>query len=436
MRFHTFLPSLVLLLISDLIALNKALLPSRISHNSNVASRLQRLALSSSQDAAGISLEAEIRSMRAREIKAELTKIGVSTVGLFEKEELVQSLLKSRRETAPNTQSTQTVPTPKASSGAISAPLYFTNLDTDLKIAAVNMSGGITLNPSDQPYATVKIEVQEKGNVFALQLLLDTACSGFVLRPSVVEKHNLPKMSTPVTLTGAGGTMTAQGLTQISRFAFGGETFGPLPAAVQDIGALPQSLDGIIGLSFLNQFSCVDMDFMNGQVTLYRKGEVPPPGSVSGSLVSQGTMSMIPHLGLYAVDAFFGGRGPVKMLVDSGAANTFLSWYGIDKLGISRDNNSVLKRLDNPMGAMGSDNNVAMLTHRIHVSSTLQLGSKTNGLSLKNEKRLHIDIGDIAILDSLQPYGVCGILGIDALMRCSCVRMTFGTSQQEVLLFE
>jgi predicted aspartyl protease len=430
MRFHTFVPSLVLLLISDLIALNKALLPSRICHNSHIASRLQRLALSTSQDAAGISLEAEIRSMRAREIKAELTKIGVSTVGLFEKEVLVQSLLKSRRETAPNTQSTQTVPTPKASPGAISAPLYFADLE------AVKMAGGITLNASEQPYATVKIEVREKGRVFTLQLLLDTACSGVVLRPSVVEKHNLPKMSTPVTMVGAGGTMAAQGLTQISRFAFGGETFGPLPAAIQDIGALPQFLDGVIGLSFLNQFSCVDMDFVNGQVTLYRKGEMPPPGSVSGSLVSQGTMSMIPRYGIYAVDVFFGGRGPVKMLVDSGATNTFLNWNGIDKLGISRDNNSVLKRLDNPMGAMGSDNNVAMLTHRIHVSSTLQLGSKTNGLSLKNEKRLQIDIGDIAILDSLQPYGVCGVLGIDALMRCSCVRMTFGTSKQEVLLFE
>jgi predicted aspartyl protease len=435
MRFHTFLPSLVILLIIDLIALNNAFLPSRISHNFHVASRLQRLALSASQDAAGISLEAEIRSMRAGEIKAELTKIGVSTVGFLEKEDLVQSLLKSRRETGPNTQSTQRVPTPKASPGAITAPLYFTNLETELKVAAVNVAGGITVNPSDQPYAAVKIEVNEKGKVFSLLLLLDTACSGFVLRPSVVEKHNLPKMSTPVTMTGAGGTTAAQGLTTISRFAFGGETFGPLPAAVQDIGALPKSLDGIIGLSFLNQFSCLDMDFRNGQVTLYRKGKMPPPSSASGSLVSQGTMSMIPGLGIYGVDVFFGGRGPVKMLVDSGAANTFLNWKGIGKLGISRDSNSV-KRLDNPMGAMGSDNNVAMLTHRIHVSSTLQLGSKTDGLSLKNEKRLHIDIGDIAILDSLQPYGVCGILGIDALMRCSCVRMTFGPSRQEVLLFE
>jgi hypothetical protein len=200
-------------------------------------------------------------------------------------------------------------------------------------------------------------------------------------------------------------------LTQISKFDIGGESFGPLPAAVQDIGALPQSLDGIIGLSFLNQFSCADMDFVNGKIVLYKRGSgMPSIESASGTLVARGDMSMLPQLGIYTVDCFLGGRGPVKLLVDSGAANTFLNWKGIENLGISRDNNSVLKRLDNPMGAMGSDNTVARLTHRIHVSSSLQIGSKTtgDGLSLKNAKRLHIDIGDIAILDVLQPYGVVG----------------------------
>eukprot|EP00980_Cylindrotheca_fusiformis_P021604 scaffold8454_cov136-Cylindrotheca_fusiformis.AAC.5 len=394
-----------------------AFLPvQKSTHNFNDQSYWH--ASGTSEGASGISMEEEIRSMRAREIKTELTKIGVSTVGLFEKEELVQCLLRTRRETAPKPQSTEAMPPPsRPSSGAISTPLYFTSLDTGLKIAAVNIAGGITVNPSEQPYATVKVDAQEKGSTFELRLLLDTACSGFVLRPSVVERHNLTKMSTPVTVTGAGGTAGGSGLSQISRLTLGTASFGPMPAAVQDIGALPQSLDGIIGLSFLSQFSSLDMDFVDGQVTLYEQGVVATLDSVSGSLVSRGSMSTIPHLGLYAVDVFLGGRGPVKMLVDSGAANTFLNWNGIDKLGISRNDSSFLKRLDSPMGAMGSDNNVTRLTHRLHVSSTLQVGDKVNGLSLANERRLSIDIGDIPILDSLQPYGVCGILGIDALMR-------------------
>ena len=40
---------------------------------------------------------------------------------------------------------------------------------------------------------------------------------------------------------------------------------------------------------------------------------------------------------------------------------------------------------------------------------------------MKNDKRLAIDIGNIAILDALASYNVVGILGIDALMRCSCL---------------
>jgi len=381
-----------------------------------------------------ISLEEKVRAMRAKEIKAELVSYGVSTVGLFEKEDLVQRLLSKKMEDSSGTPSPE--PSNSSSLRVISVPLYFTSLDDNLKIAAVNSDSGITVNPSEKPFATIKVDVQEKSSSFTLQLLLDTACSGLVLRPDVVKKWNLPESSMPVTMTGAGGSSVAQGLTKLS-FDVGGKRFGPLPAAIQDIGALPNSLDGIIGLSFLQEFCCVDLDFVKGQLRLYdRKRKIPAIDSASGTLVGNASISVIPQLGLHAVDVYLGGRGPVKMLIDSGASNTFLNWNGIDKLGISRDNDSFLKRLSNPMGAMGSDNNVARLTHRIHVSSTLQIGSNAQGLSLKNKKRLSIDIGNIAILDSLEPYGVCGILGIDALMRCSCVRLVLETGKRELLIFE
>ena len=87
------------------------------------------------------------------------------------------------------------------------------------------------------------------------------------------------------------------------------------------------------------------------------------------------------------------------------------------------------------MGAMGSDNTVAALTHRIHVSSFLRLG-EGDGLSLQNGKRLSIDIGDMAILSPLEPFGICGILGVDALMRCSRVRLQFSPSKSDIYLME
>jgi predicted aspartyl protease len=376
----------------------------------------------------------ELRAMRVKELKAELSALQVSTQDAFEKEQLIQRLYESRKR-GDKAKQTSSQAVAQTSGTVIRAPLFFTSMDQDLRIAAVNMNGGITVNPSDQPYATIQIQVELSGKTFPLTLLLDTACSGFVLRPSVVDKYNLPKLQTPVTMTGAGGTVGATGLTQLERFRLGETSFGPLPAAVQDIGALPSSLDGIIGLSFLSQFSVVEMDFIKGELVLYKRGE-PAPVVDDSRVVAKGDMSLLP-LGIYVVDVFFGSRGPVKMLVDSGASCTFLNWKGVSDLGIDRKNknNSFLEQLSSPMGAMGSDNVAMQLTHRINVSSALRLGrGELPGLSLKDSKRLSVDIGDIAILDQMRSQGVGGILGIDALMRCKGVRMSFQGPRKEIWL--
>jgi predicted aspartyl protease len=389
-------------------------------------------------------LEAAIQAMKVKEIKEELTQLNISSNDVFEKEQLVQRLLKARQQ-GKRLQDFSTKSTSEQNRGrdVIVAPLYFTNMDSNVKVAAVNMDGGIQVNPSDQPYATVEFEVSaESGaSTFPLRLLLDTACSGFVLRPSVVAKNDLPKMSTPVTMTGAGGTVGATGLTQLSKFSIGGESFGPLPAAVQDIGALPSALDGIVGLSFLHNFAAVDMDFSNGKLRLYKRAsQVPEISPDQGTLVARGRMDLIPQYGIYTVETMLGSRGPVNLLVDSGAASTFLSWQGVSQLGLSRNDSSFLQRLSNPMGAMGSDNVAMQLTHRLGVSSTMKLGNpKTSnlpGLSLSGAKRLEIDIGDIAILESMKSQPVGGILGIDALMRATCVRLVFVGSNREILMYQ
>ena len=416
-------------------------------------SRGRTAAFQSSASSDTVSIE-EIRAMRVKELKAELTALQISTTDVFEKEELVERLYQARVNNG-NSKTQQPKSSPTASSqpstssassatsnskDVVHGPLFFTGLDEGLRIAAVNVDGGITVEPGDQPYVTIQIEVVKKSNgeSFPLSLLLDTACSGFVLRPNVVEKYNLPKLSTPITMTGAGGTAGNTGLTQIDSFTFGGTTFGPLPAAVQDIGALPRALDGIIGLSFLNQFACVEMDFIQGDITLYKTLQsVPPIMSEDRKIVAKGEMDMIPTLGIYTTNVMLGTRGPVSMLVDTGAANTFLNWYGVENgLKIDRNDNSFLQRISN-WGAMGSDNVSMQLTHRINVSSTLNLGDKQlPGISLKDSKRLSIDIGEIAILDSLRRQNVGGILGIDVFMRCSGVRLFFQGQKKEILLLD
>jgi hypothetical protein len=197
--------------------------------------------------------------------------------------------------------------------------------------------------------------------------------------------------------------------------------FGPLPAALQDMGALPQALDGIIGLSFLSQFDSVEFNFVDELVSLYDNDTPAPPGH--WNKVAEGEMHMLGSLGIYAVDTWWGGRGPIRMLVDTGAATSYWSWSGVSKnLHIPRDSPTV-QRLSNSMGVMGSDNKATPLTHRIYVSSRMGLPGGS-GVDLSNG-RIAVDIGDIPILQHLETLGVGGMLGLDLMRRCSAVLVRF-----------
>ena len=164
---------------------------------------------------------------------------------------------------------------------------------------------------------------------------------------------------------------------------------------------------------------------------------MPTTTSMGQVVVAQGDLTLVGSLSIYTVATTLGGRGPVTLLVDSGAAHTLLNWKGVADLGLSRQSPAVAP-LDPrmKMGAMGSDNAVMQFTHRLHVSSQVNFdnGNTNNGnsnsqllpgLSLQDDRRLPIDIGNIPILDALQSQGVGGILGIDVMMRCAAVQMTF-----------
>lgn len=386
----------------------------------------------------------ELRAMSVADIKRELSSLKTPFNDVFEKEGLIRRLHDARTKTS----NTRTTPTATATSATntksnrdvLQAPLYFTSLDTNVRIAAVNVQhGGITVNPAEKPYPTIKIQVPsgKTGQSFTLTLLLDTACSGLVLRPNIVAKHSLPSYKNPVSMTGAGGVAGTAGLTQLETFTLADATFGPMPAAVQDIGGLPRDLDGIIGLSFLSQFAGIEMDFRRGVVSFFKSAQAFDENNNDNSnnnkddsktmtVLAEADMELVPRLGIYTVEVMLGGRGPIKMLVDSGAASSFLNWKGVADLGLERSSPAIVP-IQGSMGAMGSDNMAIQLTHRIGVSSTLNLGrspssSSYPGISLQ-DARLPIDIGQIPILDRV--HGAGGILGVDALMRSAIVRFSF-----------
>ncbi|GAX23406.1 hypothetical protein FisN_15Lh127 [Fistulifera solaris] len=378
--------------------------------------------------------------MSVRELKAELSQLKQSTDDVFEKEQLVQRLFQARASQITTTDDTTPTTRPSESSSGsnpIQIPLLFTYMDDNIKIAAQNfVDGGIIAEAGNQPFATIQLTVEGKQGDFQLNLLLDTACTGLVLRPEIVSKFNLPSFTTPVTMTGAGGQAGSTGLTQLDKFKVGDQSFGPLPAAVQNIGALPKELDGILGLSFLSRFECVEMDFSKGKVTFFH--EKPTPTLDNLQIVAEGEIKLIPRLGIYSVHVYLGGKGPVEMIFDTGASASLLSWKGIADLGLSKNSNFV-HALSTRMGAMGSDNTAIQLSHRINISSKIDIGKPGSypGILLgAGSKRLSMDVGDIPLLKNLENQGVGGILGIDALARCAVLRFNFQGKKRMVTMLQ
>jgi len=369
-------------------------------------------------------LLAEIRSMRVKEIKDELRKRQISTTDVFEKEELVKRLHEDRMSGGKNKKKT-TNNSSSSNDDVIEGDLLFTSMETGRSIPAYNKES-IQIEGVGTPYPTIQIRVNDR---FDLTLLLDTACSGFVLRPSVVKEHNLKSSTTTATITGAGGNVNT-GVTQLDKFTYGGTDFGSLPAAVQEIGALPQALDGIIGLSFLNQFACVEFDMINGKLRLYRRNTEPPIPEGYG-VSARGEM-ISTKLGIYSTDITIDGRGPIKMLVDSGATSSFLSWQGVSDLGYTK---SMLQELSGRMGVMGSDNFAMQLTHTLPVEIFVNIGEQTKyfGVPVDRQSNVCIDVGNIAILESeLKDDRVVGILGMDLLQINSFVRVSFSSGSSHL----
>jgi len=199
----------------------------------------------------------EIRQLRGREIKKLLEERDIPTTGIFEKEELVTRLVAACIEDNGKFFRGDIQP---PLSATISTPLVFlaTGDSNGPSVKAQNVLNDVFIRPSSTgklPAIRVTLPPNNSNNYNSrtLTMLVDTACSGVVLRPSSASKANLRVVNAPVSMTAAGGSTSGTKLTQFDSFTVEGVSFGTCPVAVQDIGALPDGLDGIIGLSFLNQ---------------------------------------------------------------------------------------------------------------------------------------------------------------------------------------
>ena len=148
------------------------------------------------------------------------------------------------------------------------------------------------------------------------------------------------------------------------------------------------------------------------------------------TIVAKGTIAAT-KLGIYTVDTLLDGRGPVKLLVDTGAASTFMNWNGVAQMGYSSSSEKI-EPIRDAIGAMGADKIALQLTHRYVLKRRWNIQTTQNtegvyspGIALRGtdfENGINIDIGDLPVLDALKSDGAGGILGADLLMMCDVVR--------------
>ena len=387
-------------------------------------------------------LVAEIKSMRVRELKEALIAANVSIDDVFEKDELVKRLVdyrgkeknapadgRTKNPAADGDDNRSTNPsgmkagTTQSTTSTISIPMDFHSLTPDKAVHSRNSN--VFLRPSPGKYPSINLNIP--GNARPMTLLVDTACSGLVVRPDIVDMYNLPKLNTGVTMTAAGGTMTGASVSQLNKAKLDdGTILDDLMVAGQDIGALPDKLDGIIGISFLDQFKSCNFDFKNSNLILRKKNSSDDSSMAKDNIEVLAKSHMnLSRIGVWVVDVTLDGRGPVKMLVDTGAASSFLNWEGVSSLNMDRDHALITRNTD-AIGVMGADNTALALSHRFVLKRRVNLTSDPSsvgpfdprGIDITEFGSVNIDIGNLPVLDALKSEGVGGILGSDILMMC------------------
>lgn len=311
---------------------------------------------------------------------------------------------------------------------SLSAPLFLGNNSYRPVLASDFPFRKLAPDTYSPPVPVIQIQVQaaNKELTRTVPLLLDTGCTTLELNPKILQECNMQSHQTTVRTVTTGGLAAHRVKATEIHFTLGGKVVGPLRALGKH-SDVSSWRDGVIGQSLLKEFAAVELDYRLGTVSLYSDMHELPTRS-EDSILAEANMYQAYDssrgclTGLYTVDVYLGGKGPVTMLVDTGGARTIMNWKGVAGLCLSKDSEHI-GRVEGEGIRDGS--NTTDLNHVVNVSSNLRLGGNEQGpvMSLAGDKRLTISIGDIPGIDALQ---IGGILGCDVLTtRCKVLRCSF-----------
>eukprot|EP00960_Hanusia_phi_P017150 504784-Hanusia_phi.AAC.1 len=253
---------------------------------------------------------ADVSSMKVAEIKNELLRRGVSSQGLFEKEELVRALLKAREEQSSDLDSLDVV----KDLGGLVVPMKRTR--------ARENSLGSEVRVDEKDYFSVVVSFPALQGT-AAEFVIDTASTLSIVVPSFAARTQAKGTGRMASVNAA--TAGGQQLKQVSlgrtEIAAGGRQVdcGTLEPIVMDL-PVRDGVAGLLGVDFLLRFDAL-FDLKEERVVL-----APPSTIVSGATRAPSALRAMERAGLVEVPMFFlpppAGFYVVKVKIEVGGKSS------------------------------------------------------------------------------------------------------------------
>ena len=337
--------------------------------------------------------------LKIGDVKQRLARLGVSTAGIVEADELRKLLSQCAPE-------------------ASSAQGYAVQLER-VRAAEGSMGSGVTVY--DKVYYSIRLELSSSAET--VRWVLDSAASNSLLSPRAADL--LGARDTGVTATADTASSTgASGFRQVDlgiASLAGGLESGPLQPVVMQLPVAGEC--GLLGLDFLSRYD-VDLRLRSAApMAIFHDAGSTAAGVVNASGLSElsclrlssGLLSTAVTLSCGALSAqrpdlvrkmrvLNDGYGaPVPAIVDLGSAVTLINWEAAAKAGLNADDPRVRQTEDVIAGPSGAPVRVA------EARLTLELG---DGARREN---VLVNIADLPVFAAVGLPGAAAVLGLDSL---------------------